>query len=137
MIGVAKVVKQVWSIATRPFAMRRDDQNKDGSQLHAEPDSRPHCTGFGVLDSRYLLIKTLGEGGNGIAFAALDTVTDQLVAVKCSHAEVTSQRVLRVRLFTWDILVASFLHCNVFALHRFCTAASLHCLIVQNKACHQ
>ncbi|MCL6591588.1 MAG: AAA family ATPase [Firmicutes bacterium] len=72
-----------------------------------------------TIDSRYLLLEPLGEGGMSIVYKALDVITRQEVALKLMKPGVTTSHPGDIIRFKWEIEVgAKFDHPNLVKIYR-------------------
>jgi tetratricopeptide (TPR) repeat protein len=92
---------------------------RDESEETEEADLRPLGTPppplivGDVLGERYVLQRLLGQGGNGVVFAALDLLLRELVAIKVLRAQDTGRRHWLKRLAREVRLARAIRHANV------------------------
>lgn len=70
-----------------------------------------------LLAGRYRLLRVLGEGGMGIVFEALHTLTEKRVAVKWMHRHIAEKPEARARLVRAALATCRVSHPNVVEVH--------------------
>jgi hypothetical protein len=72
-----------------------------------------------IVAGRYQVLRTLGAGGMGVVFEALELETQAPVAIKCLHPDVARMRGAAQRFAREAEAIARVHHPNVVSLHEF------------------
>ena len=73
-----------------------------------------------ILGNRYVIEKTVGQGGMAVVFAAMDTVMKRRVALKMLHDEYQANPQIVRRFMIESQAIARFNHNNIVKIYDVC-----------------